>query len=102
MNWGSTKPTGHLGSALQKKCETEIHLEKSEFDRSIIDVKCKSSRGRAFENFSFFVNSVGLPEISDNDIDVLDLISGGKHKHTNKASTPSIGEGYQTRQDLSA
>ena len=45
-NWGSTKPTGHLGSALQKKCETEIHLVRNEFDASVIDVKCKSSRGR--------------------------------------------------------
>ncbi len=27
-NWGSTKPTGHLGSALQKKCETEIHFRE--------------------------------------------------------------------------
>jgi hypothetical protein len=102
MNWGSTKPTGHLGSALQKKCETEIHLEKNEFDRSIIDVKCKSSRGRAFDNFSFFVNSVGLPEISDNDIDVLDIINGNKPKHTYKGSTPPISQGYQTRQNLSA
>lgn len=102
MNWGSTKPTGHLGSALQKKCETEIHLEKNEFDRSIVDVKCKSSRGRAFENFSFFVNSVGLPEISDNDIDVLDIINGSKAKHTHKTNAASVGSSYQTRQNLSA
>lgn len=101
-NWGSTKPTGHLGSALQKKCETEIHLEKNEFDNSIIDVKCKSSRSRAFDNFSFFVNNHSLPEITDNDIDVLDLIGGSKIKHTNKANPTPIGQGYQTRQNLSA
>lgn len=79
-NWGSTKPTGHLGSALQKKCETEIHLEKNEFDKSVIDVKCKSSRGRAFDNFSFYVNQKGYPEIANQDIDVLDLI-GGKNEN---------------------
>lgn len=81
-NWGSTKPTGHLGSALQKKCETEIHLEKNEFDKSIIDVKCKSSRGRSFDNFSFFVNQKGYPEIANQDIEVLDLIGGNTTKNT--------------------
>lgn len=82
-NWGSTKPTGHLGSALEKKCETQIQLEKNEIDKSIINVMCKSSRGRAFDNFSFYVNKVGLPEIADNDIEVLDLINGNKFKDTN-------------------
>lgn len=81
-NWGSTKPTGHLGSALQKKCETEIHLQRNEFDASVIDVKCKSSRGRSFDNFSFFVNQKGYPEIANQDIDVLDLIGGNKTKNT--------------------
>jgi hypothetical protein len=101
-NWGSTKPTGHLGSALQKKCETEIHLEKNETDKSLIDVKCKSSRGRAFDNFSFFVNNVGLPEVADNDIDVLDLIGGNRIKHTNKTNGSPVGQGYQARQNISA
>lgn len=101
-NWGSSKPTGHLGSALQKKCETEIHLEKNEFDNTIIDVKCKSSRSRAFDNFSFFVNDYGLPEVTDNDIDVLDLIGGNRTKHTNQARTAPIGQGYSHRSHLSA
>lgn len=101
-NWGSTKPTGHLGSALQKKCETEIHLERNETDHSIIDVKCKSSRGRAFDSFGFFVNSRGFPEIADNDIDVLDLIGGNKLRNTNQANGSPVGQSYQTRQNLSA
>lgn len=102
MNWGSTKPTGHLGSALQKKCETEIHLEKNEFDNSIIDVKCVSSRGRAFDTFSFFVNSASLPEIANNDIEVLDIIGGAKNKHTNKTYPTPISQGYSHRQNISA
>ena len=101
-NWGSTKPTGHLGSALQKKCETEIHLEKNETDKSLIDVKCKSSRGRAFDTFSFFVNNVGLPEAADNDIDVLDLIGGNRIKHTNKTNGSPVSQGYEARQNISA
>ena len=102
MNWGSTKPTGHLGSALQKKCETEIHLDKSEFDPSIIEVKCKSSRGRAFDNFSFFVNSHSLPEITNQDIEILDLVGGNKTRNINKANGSSISEGYQIRQNIPA
>ena len=102
MNWGSTKPTGHLGSALQKKCETEIHLEKSELDPSIIEVKCKSSRGRSFDNFNFFVNSHSLPEISDCDMEVIDYIGGSKNRHTNKSNTTSVSKSYQTRQNIPA
>jgi len=102
MNWGSTKPTGHLGSALQKKCETEIHLEKNEMDNSIVDVKCKSSRGRAFDNFSFYVNSNSLPEIANKDIDVLDLVGANRIKHTNKANATSVGQSYQVRQNIPA
>jgi hypothetical protein len=102
MNWGSTKPTGHLGSALQKKCETEIHLEKNEMDSSIVDVKCKSSRGRAFDNFSFFVNSNSLPEIANKDIDVLDLVGANRIKHTNKSNTTPVGQSYQVRQNIPA
>jgi len=102
MNWGSEKPTGHLGSALQKKCETEIHLEKAEYDPTIINVKCKSSRGRAFDNFSFFVNSMALPEINNQEIDVLDYLGGNTIKHTNKAHTAPISQSYQIRQNISA
>lgn len=79
-NWGSTKPTGHLGSALQKKCETEIHLERNEVDNSLMDVKCKNSRGKNFDTFSFFVNQAGFPEISDADIGVMDIINANKSK----------------------
>lgn len=101
-NWGSSKPTGHLGSALQKKCETEIHLEKNEMDDSIIDVKCVSSRGRSFNDFSFFVNPSGFPELADSDIEVLDLIGATKTQHTNKAYPTPIGQGYSRRQNISA
>jgi hypothetical protein len=102
MNWGSTKPTGHLGSALQKKCETEIHLEKGEFDDGIVEVKCKSSRGRSFDSFSFFINSNGYPEITNQNLDVLDLIGGNTTRNTNKGNGSSVSQSYQVRQDISA
>lgn len=93
-NWGSTKPTGHLGSALEKKAETQIQLEKNESDNEIINVKCKASRGMSFDSFSFFVNKVGLPEISDHNIEVLDLINGNKTRNTNQTNTSSIRKSF--------
>lgn len=101
-NWGSTKPTGHLGSALEKKAETQIQLERNENEYNLINVKCKASRGRAFEPFSFFVNNAGFPEIADQDIEILDLIGGSKIKHTNKGSTAPVGESDQIRAHLPA
>ena len=62
-NFGSDKPTGHLGSLLEKKTETQIQLESNTVNKDWITVKCKRSRGYAFETFSFNVNNIGLPEI---------------------------------------
>jgi len=60
-NYGSEKPTGHLGSFLEKKAETQIQLELNSVHKDNITVKCKRSRGYAFETFSFSVNELGLP-----------------------------------------
>ena len=62
-NYGSDKPTGHLGSFLEKKTENQIQLEINTVNKEWITVKCKRSRGYAFETFSFKVNDIGLPEI---------------------------------------
>ena len=62
-NFGSDKPTGHLGSFLEKKCETQIQLEANTVNKDWITVKCKRSRGYPFETFSFEVNEFGLPII---------------------------------------
>lgn len=72
VNHNSTKPTGHLGSAMERKAETQIALEKSEMDENIINVKCRSSRGRPFKDFSFMVNNQGLPMVLDDDIKIFD------------------------------
>ena len=64
QNFGSTKlGTGHLGSFLEKKAETQIQLEANTVNKEWITVKCKRSRGYAFDTFSFKVNEIGLPEI---------------------------------------
>lgn len=62
-NFGTDKPTGHLGSFLEKKAETQIQLEANTVNKEWITVKCKRSRGYSFETFSFKVNDIGLPEI---------------------------------------
>ena len=71
QNYGSAKMTGHLGSFLEKKCETHIELEANTVNKEWVTVKCKRSRGYAFETFSFLVNDVGLPMIVDNIYDPL-------------------------------
>ena len=62
-NFGSDKPTGHLGSFLEKKAELQIQLEANTVNKEWITVKCKRSRGYAFDTFSFKVNEMELPEI---------------------------------------
>ena len=70
-NFGSDKPTGHLGSFLEKKSECQIQLEANTVNKEWITVKCKRSRGYSFETFSFKVNEIGLPEIVGNLYDPL-------------------------------
>tara|TARA_R110002167_G_scaffold365126_1_gene588847 strand:- start:714 stop:1568 length:855 start_codon:yes stop_codon:yes gene_type:complete len=66
-NFGSDKPTGHLGSFLEKKAETQIKLEKNTQNKGWVTVECKRSRNRGFETFSFQINKNGLPEFVNND-----------------------------------
>ena len=62
-NFGSDKPTGHLGSLLEKKVESQIQLEANTVNEEIVTVKCKRSRNFPFETFSFKINDFGYPEI---------------------------------------
>ena len=62
-NFGSDKPTGHLGSFLEKKTETQIQLELNTVNKELVTVSCKRSRNASFETFSFKVNNFGLPEV---------------------------------------
>lgn len=63
--FGSSKPTGHLGSAMEKKCETAMFLDKAKKNEEMINVTCRASRGYPFRPFSFYVNDYGLPQIAD-------------------------------------
>ena len=73
-NFGSTKPTGHLGSFLEKKTESQISLEKNTQNKGWVTVSCKRSRSFPFDDFSFKVNDAGLPEVVNTPyLDVLNL-----------------------------
>jgi hypothetical protein len=65
-NYGSDKPTGHLGSFLEKKSECQIKLEANHVNKGWVTVECKRSRNRGFEPFSFLINENGLPEFVNN------------------------------------
>ena len=70
-NHGSDKPTGHLGSFCEKKTETQISLSREE-DSKVVNVSCKRSRNHGFEDFSFFINSYGYPEVVDSNLPDID------------------------------
>lgn len=64
-NFGSEKPTGHLGSAILKKCETALFLSQDEQDKDYVNVECKYSRGYSISDFSFRIDENGLPMLRD-------------------------------------
>jgi|TARA_R110001592_G_scaffold263658_1_gene529012 hypothetical protein len=70
-NFGTSKMTGHLGSMLEKKVESHIELEANTVNKEWVTVKCKRSRGYAFETFSFTVNELGIPSVVNNFYDPL-------------------------------
>lgn len=61
-NPNSDKTRGHVGSELQRKCETVILVKK---DGDISTVFPQFCRNQEFEKFSFFINQDGLPELCD-------------------------------------
>ena len=71
-NHGSSKPTGHLGSFCEKKTETQISLAREE-DSKIVTVSCKRSRNRGFEDFQFYINDYGFPEVIDANLPDIDF-----------------------------
>jgi len=57
-NFESDKPTGHLGSAVLKKAESTIFVDK---DGDIVTVKPKYTRNIPFDGFTFSLNENQLP-----------------------------------------
>jgi len=61
-NFGTKKPTGHLGSAILKKAETVIFVEK---ENELTLVNPEYTRNQPFETFAFAVDSNWLPFVVD-------------------------------------
>jgi len=79
-NYGSDKPTGHLGSFLEKKAETVIELELNTTNKEWVTVICRRSRGFPFETFSFSINEFGLPFVVGEIYDPLEYFVVPKKK----------------------
>ena len=62
-NFESDKPTGHLGSAVLKKAESTIFVDK---DNDVVTVKPKYTRNIPFDGFTFGLNENQLPTQLDN------------------------------------
>jgi hypothetical protein len=61
-NFESEKPTGHLGSAILKKAESTIFVDKNE---DIVTVKPKYTRNIPFDGFTFGLDENQLPSQLD-------------------------------------
>lgn len=64
-NFGTSKPTGHLGSAILKKAETVCMLDVDENDKNYTNVSFPYTRGFNIEDFSFRIDEYGLPRVGD-------------------------------------
>jgi len=60
-NFGSSKPTGHLGSAILKKAETVVFTSQDESNREIIDVKFEYTRSFPIDDMTMIIDNNGLP-----------------------------------------
>jgi hypothetical protein len=65
QNKSDSNARGHVGTELINKAETVISIEKDKNDPLISIVRADQTRGREFKDFSFLINSLGLPEITD-------------------------------------
>ena len=63
-NFGTEKATGHLGSAVLKKAETVVFVNKED---KIVTVSPKYSRNIPFDDFTFTVNEHGIPHETELD-----------------------------------
>lgn len=64
-NYGSDKPTGHIGSAVMKKAETVATIDADDETGNSI-VGCAYSRNERFDPFEISVNADGIPYQIDN------------------------------------
>lgn len=65
-NFGTNKPTGHLGSAVLKKAETVVFIENQ---NEVTIVNPEYTRNQSFDPFAFIVDKDWLPRVVDYSIE---------------------------------
>ena len=63
LNKGDDNVRGHIGTELNHKAETILHISKNENDGSVSEVHPSMMRDREFAPFAFLINKYGLPEL---------------------------------------
>ena len=67
-NFGSSKPTGHLGSSVLKKAETVVFTSQDESDSNSINVKFEYTRSFPIEDMNMIIDNNGLPILTLNEL----------------------------------
>lgn len=62
LNYGSSKPVGHIGSAVLKKAETVIYVGQDDNMKGQSIVSCEYSRNIPFDEFRFEIGEDHLPK----------------------------------------
>lgn len=62
QNFGTEKPTGHLGSFLEKKTESQIRIDKGTLENKWLTAKCMRSRNLSFDDIHFWIDN-GVPKV---------------------------------------
>jgi hypothetical protein len=68
-NFASNKPTGHLGSAVLKKAETVVFIDK---DDDLVQAVPEYTRNIAFDDFKYGVDQDWLPFVVTDEINIKD------------------------------
>ena len=66
LNPGTSKVSGHLGTAVMRKAETVCVLTVDEKDDKFTNVSFPLTRNFPIDDFSFTINDFGLPIIKEN------------------------------------
>lgn len=102
LNKSDDNTRGHLGSELNHKSETVLKVVKSNSLSNLCSVSPIFTRDKEFSSFSFIICNDGLPEVSENNIDIKknksvdikDITENQHHQALSIAFTDQTIQGY--------
>jgi KaiC/GvpD/RAD55 family RecA-like ATPase len=65
LNKSDDNTRGHVGTELNNKAETVIHISRSQFDDEVSEVRPMHNRDKDFVPFAFRINDEGVPVLED-------------------------------------